>query len=594
MIIGKKLLSLLLSLILVCSIFTILPVTANAVGADLAAAGASSGTTGDCTWTLDDNGVLTISGSGAMADYQWDAPWGMNITEAIITDGVTNIGKSAFQHCTELKSISIPDSVTAIADHALDYCPALESLTIPAKVTSIGYDAFFCCQSLESITIPASVTSIDATAFSCCLGLKHFSIDEDNPVYDSRDNCNAIIRTADDALIEGFGITTIPDSVVSIGEFAFNICGGLTEITIPDSVTEIGDMAFYSCTDLERVTIGKGVKAIGKQVFNGCSALSSVSLPEGLTEIGSSAFIYCISLTEITIPDSVTTIRGSAFANCKSLTSVTIPAGVTDIEVAAFYYCDNLNTVIIPSNVKSIGDQAFGYYYNNGTRRNPDLVIYGYTSTEAQRYADENGFAFAHPSQAPQGSVIPVGEYYLTGSFNEWDHADKRYRFSAHTSDDGAEEYKLTAGLKAGDDIKVISAACVWYPDGSGNNYQVTQDGVYDIYFRPNYDGHGDWFNKVIYAAEGADLPPEDPTGEPDEPTTATDNLLGDADGDGEITILDATVIQRYLASFAVPHPDITVKCGDVNGDGLDIIDATLIQRYLTSFPVYYPIGEAI
>ena len=609
----KRLIAVLLSLMMALSAFMVVPFTASAEEADTDETGLTSGTTGDCTWTLDGT-ELTISGSGAMADYQWDAPWGDKITKAVICDGVTNIGKCAFQHCTELKSISVPDSVTIIDDHALDCCPSLESLTIPEKVTSIGCDAFFGCQSLESITIPASVTSIDATAFSCCSGLKHFSVDKNNPVYDSRNDCNAIIKTAENALIGGFKISTIPDSVVSIGEFAFNICSGLTDITIPDSVTEIGDMAFYSCSNLKTVTVGKGVKVIGKQVFYQCSALDSVILPEGLTEIGVGAFNYCLSLTDITIPDSVTTIRGSAFANCKALTSITIPAGVTTIEVAAFYFCTDLNTVIIPSNVKTIGDQAFGYYYNNGTRQNTDLVIYGFTGTEAQRYANENGFTFAHPSEAPQGSVIPVGEYYLTGSFNGWNHSDERYLFSADHSDDGSEEYKLTVSLKSGEAFKVISAAETWYPDGLDNDCHVSQDGVYDVYFRPNYDGRSDWFNKTIYAVKTSELPPDEPSTELvtepatepstepatepatepfSEPSQTDSYLLGDADGDSKVTIVDATCIQRHLASL--PTISYNEKAADADEDGkVTIVDATAIQRHLASLPTNERIGTLI
>ena len=583
----------LISLILALSIFA-LTFTATASESDPPQ---TSGSTGDCVWTLDGT-ELTISGCGAMADYQWNAPWGDKITKAVITEGVTNIGDSAFRNCTELKSVSIPDSVTTIGDHALDYCVSLESLTIPEKVTSIGYDAFFGCKTLESITVPASVTDISTTAFSTCSGLKSFSVDKDNPVYDSRDNCNALIRTADDALICGTNITVIPDSVVSIGEFAFNICSGLTEITIPDNITEIGDMAFYSCSDLTAVTIGKGLKAIGKQVFYGCSALSSVTLCEGLTEIGTGAFDYCYSLADIKIPNSVTTIRGSAFANCKAMTSVTIPVGVKTIEVAAFYYCTELTTVIIPSSVKTIGDQAFGYYYNNGTRKNTDLVIYGFKGTEAGRYASDNGFAFADPSDAPEGSVIPAADYYLTGSFNDWDRSDKDCLFTLHKTDDGAEEYKLTVSLRASDDLKVIGADGKWYPDGTDNNYHITEGGVYDIYFRPNYDGKSDWFNKVLYVSKKSDIISTEPESEPTEPSTGsptTDKMiLGDADGDGSISILDVTIIQRYLAAYTVNDPERVVRCGDVNGDILDIIDATLIQRYLASYTVNYPIGEAI
>ena len=604
----QKVLAIILAAALILSA---LPITVSAVEA------VAGGVTGDCLWTLTESGELTISGTGAMADYSYDAPWGDKLTKVTIEEGVTNIGSRAFFVCRQLKSISIPESVTTIGEDAVYYAPELESLTIPSKVTTIGDYAFYGCQSVESIYIPASVTSIGSKAFSACSGLKSFVVDENNPVYDSRDNCNALIETATDTLITGTNITAIPDSVLKIGDFAFNVCKGLTELNIPDSVTEIGENAFYTCSDLERVTFDKGLRSIGKQAFYECTSLNNVVLPDGLTEIKSGTFSYCYSLTDITIPDSVKTICGSAFANCRDLTSITIPAGVTSIESGAFYHCNELKTVVIPSNVKSIGDKAFGYYYNNGEKKVEDLVIYGYNNTEAQRYAKDNGFEFKSPSEIPEGGEIPAGTYYLAGSCNGWDHSNDNYLFTSHKADDGAEEYKLTVGLKAGTEFKIISADGTWYPDGMNNNYKVDEAGVYAIYFRPNYDGHSDWFNKVIYASKKAEYDPTEPATEPAAPTVqpatspaapatkpATEPavqptepmnkcLLGDADSDGEVSILDATAIQRKLAAFTVDPFDGLAADSDEDGE-LSILDATAIQRWLVGLPAHAGIGTYI
>ena len=178
---SKKIISLLLSLIMTLSVFSIVPFTTGAAEMDISETGATSGTTGDCTWTLD-NGVLTISGNGKMGDYDYTkkygsyvttAPWGgYSFNTVVIGNGVTSIGKYAFRGCTHLTSIDIPDSVTSIDEDAFYGCEGLTSVTIPDSVTSIGYEAFSGCTGLTSVTIGNSVTSIGECAFDGCKGLR--------------------------------------------------------------------------------------------------------------------------------------------------------------------------------------------------------------------------------------------------------------------------------------------------------------------------------------------------------------------------------------------------------------------------------------
>ena len=137
--------------------------------------------------------------------------------------------------------------VTSIGNSAFQYCDGLTSVTIPNSVTSIGIYAFYGCTGLASITIPNSVTSIAKRAFSHCGGLTSIIVEGGNPVYDSRENCNAIIETTSNTLVAGCQNTTIPNTVTSIGADAFNYCTSLTNITIPNSVTSIGAGAFYGC-----------------------------------------------------------------------------------------------------------------------------------------------------------------------------------------------------------------------------------------------------------------------------------------------------------------------------------------------------------
>ena len=244
------------------------------------------------TWKLDADGTLTISGTGAMKDYDYNnnpSPANQkkgSVKKVVIKDGVTSIGKYAFCNCSNLKSITILDSVTSIGDFAFSDCSSLTSITIPDSVTSIGDFAFSGCSSLTSITIPDSVTSITIP-----------------------DSVTSI---------------TIPDSVTRIGDFAFSGCSSLTSITIPDSVTSIGDDAFSYCRSLTSITIPDRVTSIGNLAFYDCSGLTSITIPNGVTSIGESAFSYCRSLTSITIPDSVTSIGDAAFKYCSNLKTISL------------------------------------------------------------------------------------------------------------------------------------------------------------------------------------------------------------------------------------------------------------------------------
>ena len=324
----KRLLSFVLAALMIASL---LPATALA--ADIVDSG-TCGAEGDgsnLTWTLDSDGVLTISGSGDMYDYgSSGAPWygsRSRVKSAVIADGVTSIGSYAFYRCTSLTSVTIPDSVTSIGVWAFCDCTSLTSVTIPDSVTSIGKWAFFECKSLTSVTIPNSVTSIGMSAFDGC---------------------------------ESLTSVTIPDSVTSIGNAAFYNCTSLTSVTIPDSVTSIDVNAFAGCTSLTSVTIPDSVTSIGEWAFDGCTSLTSVTIPNSVTSIGDSAFSDCTSLTSVTIPNSVTSIRSQAFDGCRSLTSVTIPDSVTRIGDWAFNNCESLTDIYFTGTESAWNSIAIG------------------------------------------------------------------------------------------------------------------------------------------------------------------------------------------------------------------------------------------
>ena len=195
------------------------------------------------------------------------------LTSVTFPNSMTSIGEGIFQNCISLISFTIPESVTGIGSSAFYGCKGLTSITIPGSVTSIGDFAFDSCSGLTSITIPESVTSIGSRVFVSCDALSSMKVEAGNPKYDSRDNCNAIIETASNTLIAGCKNTTIPNSVTSIGDFAFYVCNGLTSITIPGCVTSIGEWAFAICRGLTSITIPNSVTSIGNYAFYGCSGL---------------------------------------------------------------------------------------------------------------------------------------------------------------------------------------------------------------------------------------------------------------------------------------------------------------------------------
>ena len=245
-----------------------------------------------------------------------------NLRAIVLPPQITSIGTSAFFGCSNLQEIVIPDAVKTISEYAFNGCTGLRSVTFPEGLTTIGENAFNTCSSLQGIDIPSTVTSIALSAFWSCSSLTSITVDPANTVYDSREDCNALIKTSTNTLQLGIVTTVIPETVTTIGPSAFYGNARLQTIDIPEGVQSIEGSAFSGCTALTTVTLPSTLTNIGNNAFNGCKKLTNILLAEGLKTIGQMAFKGCTSLKKIVIPSTVTKIDYNAFTECSRLTKV--------------------------------------------------------------------------------------------------------------------------------------------------------------------------------------------------------------------------------------------------------------------------------
>ena len=444
-----------------------------------------SGTCGEnLTWTLDDAGTLTISGTGTMTNYSYyEVPWYSSydaILAVVIEDGVTSIGDCAFYYCVSLTNVTVSGSVTKIGYFAFQGCYNMASITLlgdaPKTIFSHAFDN---CTGLSDVYISDIAawcnTSFPSSAANPLNYAENLYVN--NQLVTELVIPNGVTSIGRYAFCGYSSLTSVAvaDSVTSVGNSAFGGCSGLTSITIPDSVTSIGGSAFYNCTGLITVNFNAtNCTTMGSQsspVFSGCTNLTTINIGEDVTAIPSYAFSDCFSLKSITIPDSVISIGVSAFSGCSGLESMTIPfvgecrksntdtyqyplgyffgtasytGGVAttqyyygsskysttsdtyyvptalktvtvtggDIPYGAFYNCTNLTSVTIGDSVTNIGGSAF---YGCSSLESMTVPFIGERrKTYLNTYQYPLGYFFGTASYT--GGVATTQHYYGTYS----------------------------------------------------------------------------------------------------------------------------------------------------------------------------------
>ena len=315
---------------------------------------------------------------------------------------IISLKKAAFNSCASLTKIKIPNSITKISDSCFSYCNSLVSVTIPESIESIGNNAFYNCFKLVEVINKSDIKltpKLSTNGYVAYYAKNIVKDENESKLQETEEGFILYIDEDDKILLEytnNDDSIVIPDSVTSIGDYAFYNCSSLRSITIPDSVTSIGNSSFYNCSSLNKVNISNveswcninfinassnplvyahnlylddelvtdlvipdTVTSISAYAFYGLESLTSVTIPDSVTSIGNYAFYDCSSLMSITIPNNVTTIGNSVFAECSALKSIDIPDGITSIGNRAFYECSQLESITIPDTVESIEQHAF-------------------------------------------------------------------------------------------------------------------------------------------------------------------------------------------------------------------------------------------
>ena len=559
-----------------------------------------------------------------------------NLKKVILNEGITGIEQYAFYDCELLEEISIPGTVTTVGNSAFYRCKNLKNIEIPEGVTKIDGSAFIFCSSLEQIKLPQSLVSIGSGAFDNCTSLISVEL-PDNAIISSdtfkecKNLSDIVISDTNNNYIVKNGILynknmtrilcypagikdtefSVPDTVKTIGDFAFYGAKVLESINIPDSVTNIGTDAFGECSGLKEVVIPDSVTSMGEAVFYKCTSLEKVKLSVNITSPNPAVFQYCSSLKEVVLPESMKFISFFMFSYCKEITNVVLPDKLNSILSSAFQNCDNLKNITVPKNVTTIQDYALGYYYDEQSatyKKYDDFTISGYAGSKAQEYAEANGIRFIELNEKETTDGIKI-EYSKDDSSIGGDNEEKISLESRQLTESDEEYSKIDFTGKIEDsDVKPEDVKSVTYEislkNESGQTVQPSEKVTVKI---PVPDGYMGENCKVYYVNEKGKFTNMNAvcqngflifeTGHfstylvtETNIKTVSEITYGDANGDGKIDSRDAVVIKKYVAGFTGFAIDL--EASDVNADGkVDTRDAVKILKKIAGFDV--TLGEA-
>lgn len=457
--------------------------------------------------------------------------------------------------------------VTSIGDYSFEDCKSITSLTIPAGI-SVGQNAFRYCENIVNLTLSDGITTINNGAFSFCEKLE------------------AII---------------LPDSVITLGNYVFQGCKALRSVKLPNKLEKISDFAFTACENLP-----------------------AIEIPSGIKEIGQNAFAHCYGLTRVVIPENVKLIGTGAFSYCNNLTSVTLNEGLETINAFAFSTCTKLMEITVPDSVQEIGRLSSGFWFNEKSW-NYELVsgfvFKGYKGSAADTYANGCGVKFESlgdsvltpptepiPTDPPEPGTVITIYYKNTNNFST------PYAYYWPKNGSGPNKWPGIAMTSVTDDIYKIDVPVennmiIFSDNGKnqsgdlpmGGNNQIYDKGWKDYEVAPTQPMTTESQETTMpFTTEPDTTQPQQTTvpftTEPDttKPTEEVQIwIYGDINGDGYVTIKDATEIQ-FVAASLVTFTDLQMLVGDVNCDGkTDVSDVTLIQKHLAGYNVEI-VGEKI
>ena len=554
-----------------------------------------------------------------------------NLKNIDIPDSVTNITTLAFYRCNGLVSVQVPGSVTAIKNGTFRECNNLKKVILNEGVTKIDGSAFIFCSSLEQIKLPQSLVSIGSGAFDNCTSLISVEL-PDNAIISSdtfkecKNLSDIVISDTNNNYIVKNGILynknmtrilcypagikdtefSVPDTVKTIGDFAFYGAKVLESVDIPDSVIAINTNAFGECSGLKEVVIPDSVTSMGEAVFYKCTSLEKVKLSVNITSPNPAVFQYCSSLKEVVLPESMKFISFFMFSYCKEITNIVLPDKLNSVLRSAFQNCDNLKNITVPKNVTTIQDYAFGYYYDEQSatyKKYDDFTISGYAGSKAQEYAEANGIRFIELNEKETTDGIKI-EYSKDDSSIGGDNEEKISLESRQLTESDEEYSKIDFTGKIEDsDAKPEDVKSVTYEISLKNESgQIVQPSEKVTVKIPVPDGYIGENCKVYYVNEKGKFTNMNAvcqngflifeTGHfstylvtETNIKTVSEITYGDANGDGKIDSRDAVVIKKYVAGFT--GFTIDLDAADVNADGkVDTRDAVKILKKIAGFDV--------